>query len=202
MRAPTLVTGFMSTGVKAAAFAAFLRVFLSAFEPLHVVGAGAVRDRGITMLLGTIVGVAQSNVTHAPRASPTPGTAAGIIAGNPAGKAAVLFYVAPTASPIRLRHPRGAVDRVGRTTVRDLPARTGVPAGRAHGVPARSAGSAHRRVHRQGYLQRGAAEGLVALAILGVLTSVISSPHRRHDAYDGRQGARSSVISRLPWQAC
>ena len=34
--APTLVTGFMSTGVKAAAFAAFLRVFLSSFEPLHV----------------------------------------------------------------------------------------------------------------------------------------------------------------------
>src|SRR5690606_31772807 len=33
--APTLVTGFMSTGVKAAAFGAFVRVFLSAFEPLH-----------------------------------------------------------------------------------------------------------------------------------------------------------------------
>ena len=33
--APTLVTAFMSTGVKAAAFAAFLRVFLSAFEPLR-----------------------------------------------------------------------------------------------------------------------------------------------------------------------
>ena len=33
--APTLVAGFMSTGVKAAAFAAFIRVFLSAFEPLH-----------------------------------------------------------------------------------------------------------------------------------------------------------------------
>ncbi len=33
--APTLVTGFMSTGVKAAAFAAFVRVFLSAFEPVR-----------------------------------------------------------------------------------------------------------------------------------------------------------------------
>ena len=33
--APTAVTGFMSTGVKAAAFAAFVRVFLSAFEPLR-----------------------------------------------------------------------------------------------------------------------------------------------------------------------
>ena len=33
--APPAVTGFMSTGVKAAAFAAFARVFLAAFEPLH-----------------------------------------------------------------------------------------------------------------------------------------------------------------------
>ena len=34
--APPAVTGFMSTGVKAAAFAAFVRVFLSAFEPMRV----------------------------------------------------------------------------------------------------------------------------------------------------------------------
>src|SRR5678809_1473904 len=33
--APAAVTGFMSTGVKAAAFAAFVRVFLAAFEPLR-----------------------------------------------------------------------------------------------------------------------------------------------------------------------
>ena len=33
--APTVVTAFMSTGVKAAAFAAFVRVFLSALEPLQ-----------------------------------------------------------------------------------------------------------------------------------------------------------------------
>ena len=33
--APTIVTGFMSTAVKAAAFAAFARVFLSALEPLR-----------------------------------------------------------------------------------------------------------------------------------------------------------------------
>ena len=32
--APTIVTAFMSTGVKAAAFAAFVRVFLSPLEPL------------------------------------------------------------------------------------------------------------------------------------------------------------------------
>ena len=42
--APAVVTGFMSTGVKAAAFAAFARVFLSAFEPLQGrLGAGRLR---------------------------------------------------------------------------------------------------------------------------------------------------------------
>jgi NADH-quinone oxidoreductase subunit N len=59
--APTLVTGFMSAGVKAAAFAAFMRVFLSAFEPCTPLGAGRLggcrggdpRDR---------VGVAQTNL--------------------------------------------------------------------------------------------------------------------------------------------
>ena len=48
--APTIVTGFMSTAVKAAAFAAFARVFLSALEPLRgdvdagPLGAGALHD--------------------------------------------------------------------------------------------------------------------------------------------------------------
>jgi NADH-quinone oxidoreductase subunit N len=61
--APTVVTGFMSTGVKAAAFAAFTRVFLSAFEPLRpewgpICWAIAI----VTMIVGTVVGVAQTSV--------------------------------------------------------------------------------------------------------------------------------------------
>src|SRR6185295_2264221 len=61
--APPAVTGFMSTGVKAAAFAAFVRVFLSAFEPMRphwspVVWAIA----AATMIGGTLVGVAQTSV--------------------------------------------------------------------------------------------------------------------------------------------
>ena len=44
--APTLVTGFMSTGVKAAAFAAFVRVFLSALRAAaRRLGAGPLRHR-------------------------------------------------------------------------------------------------------------------------------------------------------------
>src|SRR5206468_5257210 len=61
--APTIVTAFMSTGVKAAAFAAFVRVFLSTLEPLQghwmpVLGGIA----GATMILGAVLGVLQSNV--------------------------------------------------------------------------------------------------------------------------------------------
>src|SRR5204862_898952 len=61
--APSSVTGFMSTGVKAAAFAAFARVFLSAFEPLRGQWTDALQVIAIaTMVVGTVVGVAQSNI--------------------------------------------------------------------------------------------------------------------------------------------
>src|SRR5262249_42122120 len=61
--APPAVTGFMSTGVKAAAFAAFVRVFLAAFEPLRSDWwAIAWSVASATMIVGTVVGVAQTNV--------------------------------------------------------------------------------------------------------------------------------------------
>ena len=96
--APTLVTGFMSTGVKAAAFAAFLRVFLAAFEPLRaewvpVLSAMA----GLTMILGTVVGVAQTSVKRMLAYSSIAHAGyllVGLIAANAAGKAAILFYLA------------------------------------------------------------------------------------------------------------
>src|SRR5262245_15872718 len=61
--APAIVTGFMSTGVKAAAFAAFARVFLSSFEPFSADWAPIVWViAAATMILGTVVGVAQTNL--------------------------------------------------------------------------------------------------------------------------------------------
>src|SRR4029079_1226034 len=61
--APAIVTGFMSTGVKVAAFAAFTRVFLSTFEPFSTQWAPLVAWlAAATMILGTVVGVAQSNL--------------------------------------------------------------------------------------------------------------------------------------------
>jgi NADH-quinone oxidoreductase subunit N len=95
--APTLVTGFMSTAVKAAAFAAFARVFLSAFAPLQVEWAPVVSAiAAITMILGAVVGVAQSNVKRMLAYSSIAHGGyllVGIVAGSAAGKAAILFYV-------------------------------------------------------------------------------------------------------------
>jgi len=95
--APTIVTAFMSTGVKAAAFAAFVRVFLSPLEPLKdqwipVLGLIA----AATMILGTVVGVVQSNIKRMLAYSSIAHAGyllLGLIATTNTGKAAVLFYL-------------------------------------------------------------------------------------------------------------
>jgi NADH-quinone oxidoreductase subunit N len=95
--APTIVTGFMSTAVKAAAFAAFVRVFLTAFAPLSsqwvpLLGASAIA----TMLVGTVVGVAQTSVKRMLAYSSIAHAGyllVGLIAGTDMGQAAVLFYL-------------------------------------------------------------------------------------------------------------
>ena len=95
--APTIVTAFMSTGVKAAAFAAFVRVFLSALEPLqvHWIPILAV-VAAATMILGTVVGVVQSNIKRMLAYSSIAHAGymlLGIVSANSAGKAAILFYL-------------------------------------------------------------------------------------------------------------
>ena len=95
--APPAVTGFMSTGVKAAAFAAFARVFLAAFEPLRgdwstvlwIVAAA-------TMIVGTVVGVAQTSVKRMLAYSSIAHGGyllVAVLAGNDIGKGALLFYL-------------------------------------------------------------------------------------------------------------
>jgi NADH-quinone oxidoreductase subunit N len=96
--APAIVTGFMSTGVKAAAFAAFARVFLSAFEPFSGDWAPIVWFlAAATMILGTVVGVAQSNLKRMLAYSSIAHGGyllVGLVAVNDVGKAAMLFYLA------------------------------------------------------------------------------------------------------------
>jgi NADH-quinone oxidoreductase subunit N len=95
--APAVVTGFMSTGIKAAAFAAFARVFLSAFEPFSGDWAPIIWWlAAATMILGTVVGVAQSNLKRMLAYSSIAHGGyllVGLVAANEVGKAAILFYL-------------------------------------------------------------------------------------------------------------
>lgn len=96
--APAVVTGFMSTGVKAAAVAAFVRVFLSSLEPMITDWAPVLWAIAVaTMILGTVVGVAQTSLKRMLAYSSIAHGGyllAGLVAGNDVGKAAILFYLA------------------------------------------------------------------------------------------------------------
>jgi NADH-quinone oxidoreductase subunit N len=63
--APTPITGFMATGVKAAAFAALVRIFITAFAPLwsqETLLAVLFVLAVLTMTLGNVTAIAQRNV--------------------------------------------------------------------------------------------------------------------------------------------
>lgn len=95
--APAIVTGFMSTAVKAAAFAAFARVFLTAFEPLRGDWAPVLWGIALcTMILGTVVGVAQTSLKRMLAYSSIAHGGyllVALVSANETGKAAILFYL-------------------------------------------------------------------------------------------------------------
>jgi NADH-quinone oxidoreductase subunit N len=95
--APAVVTAFMSTGVKAAAFAALARVFLSALEPLRPDWSPILASIAIaTMILGSVVGVAQTSVRRMLAYSSIAHAGyilIAVVAGNDVGKSAILFYL-------------------------------------------------------------------------------------------------------------
>jgi NADH-quinone oxidoreductase subunit N len=96
--APAVVTGFMSTGVKAAAMAAFARVFLSALEPMITDWAPVLwAVAAATMIVGTVLGVAQTSLKRMLAYSSIAHGGyllVGLVAGNDVGKAAILYYLA------------------------------------------------------------------------------------------------------------
>jgi NADH-quinone oxidoreductase subunit N len=184
--APTLVTGFMSTGIKAAAFAAFVRVFLSSLEPLRadwvpIVSAIA----GLTMIVGTVVGVAQSSVKRMLAYSSIAHAGyllVGLVAANAAGKAAILFYLASYAVT-----NLGAFGVLAALTTADRPHDDIRDfAGMWHDRPGMAALLTIFLLSLGGFpptvgfvakwyiFNAAIQENLVALAVLGVLTSVVS----------------------------
>ena len=95
--APAVVTAFMSAGVKAAAFAAFVRVFMSAFGALQPHWEPVIwMLSAASMILGAVAGVVQRNVRRMLAYSSI--AHAGYLlmamaAGNDTGKGAILFYL-------------------------------------------------------------------------------------------------------------
>ena len=88
----------MSTGVKAAAIAAFVRVFLKGLDPMIADWAPVLWwIAAATMIVGTVVGVAQTSLKRMLAYSSIAHGGyllAGLVAGNDVGKAAILFYLA------------------------------------------------------------------------------------------------------------
>src|SRR5215213_2329547 len=95
--APTVVTGFMSTGVKAAAVAAFVRVFLKGLDPLILDWAPVLWViAAATMIVGTVVGVAQASVKRMLAYSSIAHGGyllVALVAANQTAKSAILFYL-------------------------------------------------------------------------------------------------------------
>ncbi len=95
--APTSITAFMATGVKAAGFAGFIRVFFSAlgaFQPdwIAIMWLLAVA----TMTVGNVVAIAQTNIKRMLAYSSIAHAGyilVAFVAGNELGTASILFYL-------------------------------------------------------------------------------------------------------------
>jgi NADH-quinone oxidoreductase subunit N len=185
--APTTVTAFMSTATKAAGFAAVLRVFMFGFEPLlpHWQPVIAI-IAALTMIVGNVTALVQTNVKRMLAYSSIAHAGyvlVGVAAGGAAGATGVLFYLAAYACTTLAAFAVMLAVGSGREEDQSLEAYAGL--GRRKpllgivmalamfslvGIPP-TAGFVGK------YLLFGAAiaSGLTWLAVLGVLTSVVSA---------------------------
>jgi NADH-quinone oxidoreductase subunit N len=96
--APAPVTLFMSAGPKAAAFAVFLRVFMTAFEPISSRWEPFVWSSALlTMVIGNFAALAQTNIKRLLAYSSIAHAGyimVAIAAHSPIGTAAAMFYLA------------------------------------------------------------------------------------------------------------
>jgi NADH-quinone oxidoreductase subunit N len=95
--APTPIAGYMAVAVKAAAFAAFLRVWLEAFGGAYTQWHIAVWWlAAITMIVGNVVALAQKNIKRLLAYSSIAHAGfvlVAVVVGTPAGSSAFLFYL-------------------------------------------------------------------------------------------------------------
>jgi NADH-quinone oxidoreductase subunit N len=93
---PTTVSGFMSTGAKAAAFSAFVLVFAHQFVGAEKLQTALAVLAAASMILGNIVAIAQSNIKRMLAYSSIAHAGymlIGLAAGNTMGKSGILFYL-------------------------------------------------------------------------------------------------------------
>src|SRR5215204_2972964 len=95
--APTPITGYMAAAVKAAAFAAFLRVWIEAFGGAYTRWHVAVWWlAAITMVLGNVIALAQQNLKRLLAYSSIAHSGfvlVALVVGTPEGSSAFLFYL-------------------------------------------------------------------------------------------------------------
>lgn len=95
--APTAVTGLMAVGIKAAAFAAFVRVFMHTLQPFAVEWTAVLWVVAVlTMTVGNVTALAQRNIKRMLAYSSVAHAGyllVGMIAGGQEGGSAVLFYL-------------------------------------------------------------------------------------------------------------
>lgn len=178
------MAGFVTTGIRVAGFAVFLRVWLTGLEALRVEWLPVLSAMaGVTMIVGAVAALGQSNVRRLVAyvgVAHTGYLIVGLVSASQAGKAAVLVsLVAWGAANAGVFAVLAAVARADRhDEVRDFVAlgyaRPGVSAVLTicllslAGVPM-TGGFAARWLVFSAALQ----EGLVALAVIGALTSVV-----------------------------
>ena len=96
--APTTMSAFMSTGAKAAAFAAFVSVFLRTFEVAGTkLGEIVAIVAAASMIIGNVSAIAQNNLKRMLAYSSIAHAGymlSGIAAGNVEGERGILFYLA------------------------------------------------------------------------------------------------------------
>ncbi len=95
--APTSITAFMAVGVKAAAFAAFARVFIGALGAMHADWTMILWVLSVaTMTVGNVVAISQSNIKRMLAYSSIAHAGyvlMGMVAGNELGRSSMLFYL-------------------------------------------------------------------------------------------------------------
>jgi NADH-quinone oxidoreductase subunit N len=95
--APTSITAFMATGVKAAGFAAFVRVFFYALPTLQVYWTEIMWGLAVaTMTVGNIIALSQMNIKRMLAYSSIAHAGyimVAFVAGNELGQSSILFYL-------------------------------------------------------------------------------------------------------------